>query len=413
MLKSISERAEAFVIDAERKCHDAFDRIDGIELENQIRILRAFSNSNVSYRHFTPSTGYGYGDIARDTLDILFADAFQAESALVRPSIVNGTHAIYLAVSGIARPGDTIFSITGKPYDTLETAFGLQGASDQSLKKFGIGYHQIELTEQGTIDEEMIERELQPSDRIFYIQRSRGYSWRNSLGRNELEDVFSLIRYLKKDAVIIVDNCYCEFCDYDEPTGYGADIIAGSLIKNPGGGLVPTGGYIAGKSEYVNEIAQRLTVPGLGGEVGSYSGDYRPYYQGLFMAPHTVNQSLKTAILFSCVLQRLGFEILPKVDDFRNDVVQSVKLRTPENLEKFCRIIQAVSPVDSNVTPEAWDMPGYSDPVIMAAGTFVQGATSEISADGPMRDPYIAYLQGSLTYTHGKIAAMYVCDALM
>ena len=405
----IIERVEK----AEKELAPVFEKLDEILTFNQYKVLHHFQKARINDQHFAWNTGYGYDDIGRDTLDLLFADCMQAEAALVRPTIVNGTHALFLALSGLLYPNDILLSITGKPYDTLEKAIGISGNEDGALNKFGIRYKQIDLLEDGSIDTDAIERTLNAQVKMVYVQRSRGYGWRNSLGQKDLEDVFSLIHYLSPKCIIMVDNCYCEFCEENEPTYYGADVMAGSLIKNPGGGLAPTGGYIAGKRELINCIAQRLTVPGIGAEVGSYAGDYRMFYQGLFMAPHTVAECLKTAVLFAKAFEILDFETLPSSESFRADIVQSVKLGDPEKLRVFCRCIQEISPVDSNVTPEEWEMPGYDDKVIMAAGTFVQGATSELSADGPMKQPYIAYLQGGLTYAHGKIAAMYVCDSLM
>lgn len=406
----VSDLAKENIWRAERTCSEAFARINSIETVTQARVLEAFQNAGVAARHFNPSTGYGYDDISRDTLDIVFSYALQSESALVRPQFVNGTHAIYTAIAGLTKPGDKILSVTGKPYDTLEEAIGIRGNAAHSLKAYGIRYDQIDLTDSNEIDQQAIEAKMTDDVRIVYFQRSRGYSWRRSLGQRDLEEVFSLVHYLNPNAIVFVDNCYCEFCEINEPTAYGADVMAGSLIKNPGGGLAPTGGYVAGKSAYVSEIADRLTVPGLGAEVGSYAGDYRMFYQGIFMAPHIVAECLKTAVLFSAVFKRLGFDTLPDRDEHRSDTVQSVRFNSAEELIAFCRCIQKASPVDSNVVPEAWDMPGYDAPVIMAAGTFIQGATSELSADGPVIEPYTAYMQGSLTYAHGRIAAMIVYD---
>lgn len=409
----ISDRAKELVWNAEHRCSDAFARIDSIEAVTMQRVLSAFQAASVASRHFTPTTGYGYEDIGRDTLDVVFADALQADSALVRPQFVNGTHSLFTMLAGITEPGDVILSATGKPYDTLEEAIGIRGNAPHSLKRQGVHFRQIELQDGGEIDLDALESCLDGSVKVVYFQRSRGYAWRQSLGQHQLEEAFSFIHQRLPGVIIAVDNCYCEFCEINEPTAYGADIMAGSLIKNPGGGLAPTGGYVAGKSALVERVAQRLTVPGLGAEVGSYAGDYRVFYQGLFMAPHTVAQCLKSVVLFAACLERLGFETLPAYNDPRSDIVESIRFGSPEKLIQFCKGIQKAAPVDSNLVPEPWDMPGYADPVIMAEGSFVQGATTELSVDGPMRAPYIGYLQGSLTYAHGRIAAMLAVDALL
>ena len=409
----ISEQAREFVWNAEHQLGGVFQRIDSVESVTQMRVLDAFQNHGVAARHFAPTTGYGYDDIGRDTLDLVFADALQAEAALVRPQFVNGTHAIFTALAGLTEPGDAILSITGSPYDTLEEAIGIRGDAPQSLSRFGVTFEQIPLLEDGKIDLPAVLRRLQKqSYRIIYVQRSRGYGWRPSIDPRELEDVFAEIQKAAPHAVIVVDNCYGEFTTAIEPTAVGAHVIAGSLIKNPGGGLAPTGGYVAGKSECIERIAQRFTLPGMGREVGSYAGDYRLFYQGLFLAPHTVAQCLKSAALFACVFERLGYETLPASTDVRSDIVQSVRFQSAQELIAFCQCIQAAAPIDSFAVPQPWDMPGYAHQVIMAAGAFVQGATTELSADAPICEPYTAYLQGALTYAHGRIAAMLAYDAL-
>ena len=409
----ISEQAREFVWNAEHQLDGVFQRIDSVESVTQMRVLEAFQNHGVAARHFAPTTGYGYDDIGRDTLDLVFADALQAEAALVRPQFVNGTHAIFTALAGLTEPGDAILSITGSPYDTLEEAIGIRGDAPQSLSRFGVTFEQIPLLEDGKIDLPAVLRRLQKqSYRIIYVQRSRGYGWRPSIDPRELEDVFAEIQKEAPHAVIVVDNCYGEFTTAIEPTAVGAHVIAGSLIKNPGGGLAPTGGYVAGKSECIERIAQRFTLPGMGREVGSYAGDYRLFYQGLFLAPHTVAQCLKSAALFACVFERLGYDTLPASTDVRSDIIQSVRFQSAQELIAFCQCIQAAAPIDSFAVPQPWDMPGYAHQVIMAAGAFVQGATTELSADAPICEPYTAYLQGALTYAHGRIAAMLAYDAL-
>lgn len=411
----ITDRARELIWEAERGLSDVFRRIDAVEAVVQMRVLEAFQRHRVAGRHFAPSTGYGYDDIGRDTLDLLFADAFEAEAALVRPQIVNGTHAIYLALSGVVEPGDHILSITGRPYDTLEQAIGIRGDAPHSLKTIGVSFDHVDLQTDGELDMPSIRKAIRVgrTPRVLFVQRSRGYSWRPSLHPRRMQEAFSALRDVAPGAVIVVDNCYGEFTCPQEPTSVGADVAAGSLIKNPGGGLAPTGGYIVGRAELIERVAQRLTLPGMGREVGSYAGDYRPFYQGLFMAPHTVAQCMKSAALFARALELLGLETLPGSAAERSDIIQSVRFADADALVRFCQSIQRAAPVDSFVDPQPWDMPGYAHQVVMAAGTFVQGATTELSADGPICPPYTAYLQGSLTYAHGRIAAMLAVDALL
>ncbi len=390
-----------------------FRRIDAIEMVNQQRVLEAFWQERVSARHFTPTTGYGYDDIGRDTLDRVFAHALMAQKALVRPQFVNGTHAIFTALAGLVEPGDTILSITGEPYDTLLEAIGVRGDAPNSLKRMGMQFRSIELTQTGQFDLGTLRQINDPSIKIVYAQRSRGYAWREAIPMSHMKEAFDLAKICFPDAIILVDNCYGEFVEATEPTAQGADIIAGSLIKNPGGGLAPTGGYIAGGEGYIDRIAQRLTVPGMGAEVGSYAGDYRLFYQGLFLAPHVTAQCVKSAVLFARVFEELNLITMPMYDSYRSDIIQAVQFPDADSLVAFCRSIQKAAPVDSFVSPEPWDMPGYEDQVVMAAGAFVQGATTELSADGPIRAPYTAYLQGALTYAHARIACMLACDELI
>lgn len=408
----ISDRARELVWSAESALTGVFQRTDAIEMANQQRVLEAFWAERVSARHFAPTTGYGYDDIGRDTLDRVFARALSAEAALVRPQFANGTHAIYTALASLVEPGDRILSITGQPYDTLQTAIGLSGDASNSLKKMGVRFDAIELLPDGGIDLEAIRSADASFVKVVFVQRSRGYAWREALSMNKLSEAFVLCKELFPNAVILVDSCYGEFVEALEPTACGADLIAGSLIKNPGGGLAPTGGYIAGKKALVERAAERLTVPGMGGEVGSYAGDYRLFYQGLFLAPHVTAQCVKSAALFARVFEALGLSTMPASDSVRSDIIQAVRFEDADSLVRFCGAIQSAAPVDSFVSPEPWDMPGYDDPVVMAAGAFVQGATTELSADGPIRSPYTAYLQGALTYAHARIAAMLACDAL-
>ncbi len=414
-MMTIRNQARELVWAAERALNAAFARVDAIEAVTQQRVLDAFQAARVSSRHFAPTTGYGYDDIGRDTLDTVFAQALCAEAACVRPQLVNGTHALYLSLAGLTKPGDTVLSITGKPYDTLEEAVGLRGDAPHSLKGCGVGFRVVPLLSDGSIDIEAAKNALasDASIRVLYAQRSRGYSWRNALSVSQLENAFLALRHTRSDLVTLTDNCYGEFVEASEPVAHGADVIAGSLIKNPGGGLAPTGGYFAGKKELVARIAQRMTVPGMGGEVGSYAASYRPFYQGLFMAPHTVAQCLKGAALFAKLFELLGMETLPESGAVRSDIIQAIRFADEKTLVRFCQSIQRAAPVDAFAVPEPWDMPGYAHQVIMAAGTFVQGATSELSADAPIVAPYTAYLQGALSYAHARIAAMLACDAML
>ena len=405
---------EELIQKAEASCGDLFAAADKVALACTERVLNAFAAHRISARHFAPTEGYGYDDVGRDALDAVFADALCAEDALVRPQIANGTHAIFLAISGITEPGDTILSLTGKPYDTLESAVGLTGSIPNALSRFDIRFDSIPLTENG-IDYAGAKARLtsDSSVRIVYLQRSRGYAWRNALSIAEIKRGIEFIKSIRSDVIVFVDNCYGEFTETTEPTAVGADLIAGSLIKNCGGGIAPTGGYIAGRKQLIEAVAFRQTVPGCGKEIGSYAASYRPFFQGLFLAPHTVSQCMKCAILFSSLFESMGYETLPRVTDHRSDIIQSVRFDTKEQMIAFMQAVQNAAPIDSFVVPEPWEMPGYSDPVIMAAGTFVQGATTELSADGPIRAPYTAYMQGALTYEHAVIAAKKVLNSLI
>ena len=402
---------------AEKRLSPAFTLLEEIALINEKRVLDAFRAEPVSPRHFASTEGYGYDDLGRDALDRVFARALQTEDALVRPQIANGTHAIFLALSGLLEPGDVLFSATGTPYDTLETAVGLSGSEPNALSRFGIGFQMALMRETGEdpFDLNAILQGIQghPEVKMLYVQRSRGYAWREAISTEKMAPLFERVKTIRPDIIIAVDNCYGEFTEAREPSAVGADVMMGSLIKNCGGGIVPTGGYIAGRRDLIERISYRLTVPGSGREVGSYAASYRPFYEGLFLAPHTVLQCLKTAMLFGEVFGQLGFEVMPVGDKLRADIVQSIRFHEPKELIAFCKAVQHASPVDSDVTPEPWDMPGYADPVIMAAGTFVQGATTELSADGPIRPPYAAYMQGSLTYEHGKLALMEVVQTVL
>lgn len=383
-----------------------FAEIDEVSMKCTERVMEAFQEFKVSDSCFAGTTGYGYDDLGRETLDKVWARVFGAESALVRIGFVNGTHAIASAIFAALRPGDTLMSTMGAPYDTLRTAIGISGDAFGSLRFYGVGYHQVN-TLDGAPDMASIRRAaegLQPAAAL--IQRSRGYDARRALTVDEIGEIVRTIKSVSPDTACIVDNCYGEFTDVLEPTMVGADLIAGSLIKNPGGGLAPTGGYIAGREDLVSNAANRLTVPGIGGECGSTLGNNRALFQGLFMAPHTTAQALKTAALCAAMLEELGFKTEPGAMEKRSDIIQTITLETPENLKRFCKGIQSGSPVDSYVTPEPWAMPGYEDEVIMAAGAFIQGSSIELSCDGPMREPYFAFLQGGLTYESGKLGIM-------
>ena len=409
----VGEKSIAFVLDTEASLAPVFARIEAIEAETSARVLAAFQKEGVAQRHFAPTSGYGYDDIGRDTLDRVFAHSLQCQDALVRPHFTSGTHAIFTALSGLLEPGDTLLSITGKPYDTLEAAIGISGDEPGSLKRQGIRYWQVDLKEDAIDLPRVLEALDDPSVAVVYVQRSRGYAWRNALLPQEMAPIFQAIRQKKSTPIIVVDNCYGEFTQPNEPSAYGADVLIGSLIKNPGGGIAPTGGYIAGTSAAIARIEGRLTVPGMGREVGSYDASYRPFYQGLFLAPHTVAQSLKSAVLFAGVFERAGLVSMPESDAPRSDIVQALRFKDARGLIAFCKSIQQAAPIDSFVTPEPWDMPGYQSQVIMAAGAFVQGSSIELSADGPITAPYTAYVQGGLTYAHGRMGAMFAVDALV
>ena len=396
---------------AERACEGAFKRIDAIELYNTQRVLEIFQRHQVAARHFNPTTGYGYGDIGRDTLETVYADVFGTEAAIVRPQITSGTHALSLCLFGLLLPGDELLCVTGKPYDTLDGVIGISKKNAGSLREMGVRYAQVEMTDQG-LDLQAVEEALTPQTKVVYVQRSRGYALRPTLMPGDFAPLKELLKKKKPEAYLAVDNCYGEFTRTEEPTHCGADVCVGSLIKNPGGGLAPTGGYIAGSKRAVDRIASRLTTPSVGLEIGSYAASYQPFYQGLFIAPHTVAQALKTAALAAALFENLGMRTVPGHDETRGDIVQALELQTPERIIAFCQGIQAASPVDSMAAPEPWDMPGYQEQVIMAAGTFVSGASIELSADAPLREPYVAYLQGGLSYSHGKIALIKTLETM-
>lgn len=398
---------------AEEEIRPQFERVDRIAMLNTRKVMTAFQDNKVSDSCFAGTTGYGYDDLGREVLDKVYAQVFCTEAALVRIGFVNGTHALSAALFGILKPGDTLLSVTGLPYDTLRNAIGIEGDCHGSLKFYGINYKQVDLKD-GEADLEAIKAAL--SDRSIaavLIQRSRGYENRKALSAEEIGKICSAVKSVAPNVTVMVDNCYGEFTGEHEPTEYGVDIMAGSLIKNPGGGLAPTGGYIVGRKDLVENAAMRLTTPGIGGECGASLGNNRLLFQGFFMAPHIVAQAIKTVTFCSAMMKKIGFESSPAPDEARNDIIQMVTLKNGENMKKFCRGVQAGAPVDSYVTPEPWQMPGYNVPVIMAAGAFVQGSSIELSADGPMREPYTLYVQGGITYESGKLGIMMAVNEML
>jgi cystathionine beta-lyase family protein involved in aluminum resistance len=400
------------VNEAEQRLQPVYLRIAERVEYNQKRVLQAFQDANVQEHHFHESTGYGYDDSGRDALEAVYARVFHTEAAIVRPHITSGTHAIAACLFGILRPGDKLLYITGKPYDTLEDVIGSHGGGNGSLADFNIGYEHVPLKHNAP-DWERIASHLDDKTKCVAIQRSRGYSRRPSFTVQEIADMVQFVKGIKRDVVVFVDNCYGEFVETAEPTEHGVDIMAGSLIKNPGGGFAKSGGYIVGKESLLEQVGGRLTAPGVSTEGGAMYGYTRDYFQGFFVAPHVVGEALKGAVLAASVLEELGFRTSPKWNEDRTDVIQQIDFESPELLIAFCQGIQAASPVDSRVLPEPGPMPGYEVPVIMAAGTFVQGASIELSADGPLRPPYTGFMQGGLTYSHVKIALISALDRMM
>ena len=399
----MDEKIIKLVNDSEKELDKEFKKIDEICEYNSLKVLNAFWNNKLSEAHFSQTTGYGYDDIGRDVIEKIYAEIFGAEDALVRSQFISGSHALTVALFAYLRPGDTMLSISGLPYDTLHEVIGIV-PNDSSLKSFGVNYEQIDLINDD-FDYEKIEERLNKSKiKLIEIQRSKGYSTRKSISNSKIKKVVDLIRNYDKDVIIMVDNCYCEFVDKVSPIEMGADIIVGSLIKNLGGGIAPNGAYIVGKKRLVDLAGERLTLPGEGREVGPTLGINKQILEGLFFSPSVVASALKTAVLASKVLEELGYKVEPRYNDERADIVQNIEFGNEEDLVKYCQGIQMASPVDSFAIPMPWDMPGYEDKVIMAAGTFTQGSSIELSCDGPIRKPYIAYMQGSLTYEYGKIA---------
>lgn len=401
----ISNEVLSYVDSIAESLNKRFEDIDRVAEYNQMKILKAMQESRVQEACMNQTTGYGYGDMGRDTLEEVYASIFHTEDALVRPQITCGTHALALALMSNLRPGDQLLSPVGKPYDTLEEVIGIR-PSKGSLAEYGISYSQVDLLPGGEFDYEGIKKAINDKTKLVTIQRSKGYQTRPTLSVERIGELIQYIKSIKSDIICMVDNCYGEFVETIEPSDVGADMVVGSLIKNPGGGLAPIGGYIVGKKECIENAAYRLTSPGLGKEVGASLGVMTQFYQGLFLAPTVVASALKTAILAANVFEKKGFSVLPNGTEPRYDIIQAVTFGSPEGLIAFCKGIQAASPVDSYVTPEPWDMPGYDAPVIMAAGAFVSGSSIELSADGPLKDPYTAFFQGGLTWPHGRLGIM-------
>ncbi len=405
---------EELIKDSEEKLVAHFKKADEISEYNQEKVLKAFNRRGIALRHFNSTTGYGYGDDGRFALGEVYADAFGGESGIVSPAILSGTHALTVALFGVLRTGDSVLCVSGMPYDTLRGV--IYGDGNGSLKDFGISFDCVDLDKEGKFDKKEIEKEynrLQKTLKMIYIQRSRGYELRDAFTVQEIQEICNFVRELGFTGCIFVDNCYGEFVEKQEPCEVGADVIVGSLIKNAGGGLAPTGGYIVGKEEYIEKIGKRLTAPSIGNEVGSYAYGYRLFYQGLFLAPHTVNQAMKGSFLIGKCMETLGYENFPKLDKTPSDITRAIRFDTAEKLCAFIQSVQEASPVDSFVTLEPWDMPGYDSKVIMAAGCFVEGASIELSADAPVKEPYTAYFQGGLTYEHCKYALKKMLEKLM
>ncbi|MFD1735905.1 aminotransferase class I/II-fold pyridoxal phosphate-dependent enzyme [Bacillus salitolerans] len=401
------------VSEIEQQIKPIQERIDQLAEKNQFRILQSYQHFQVSDSHFIPSTGYGYDDRGRDTLESIYAEVFGGEAGLVRPQIISGTHAISIALFGVLRPGDELLYITGKPYDTLEEIVGLRGNGVGSLKDFQIGYKTVNLKESGLIDYDAVRNKIKPNTKMIGIQRSKGYATRPSFTISEIKEMIEFVKSINKDIIVFVDNCYGEFVEEFEPCHVGADLMAGSLIKNPGGGLAKTGGYIVGKQSLVEACSYRMTSPGIGAEAGASLYSLLEMYQGFFLAPHVVSQALKGAVFTSAFLEKLGFNTSPRWDSKRTDLIQSVQFDDREKMIAFCQAIQYASPINSHVTPYPSYMPGYQDDVIMAAGTFIQGASIELSADGPLRSPFVAFVQGGLTYSHVKTAILSAVNSLL
>ncbi|MDO4278605.1 aminotransferase class I/II-fold pyridoxal phosphate-dependent enzyme [Lachnoclostridium edouardi] len=408
----ISQEALDFGLKIEASLKERFQAIDQIAEYNQMKVLKAMQDNRVSDIHFAATTGYGYNDLGRDVLEQVYASAFHGESALVRPQLISGTHALHIALSGNLRPGDELLSPVGKPYDTLEEVIGIRDSAG-SLKEYGITYRQVDLLEDGSFDFDGIQKAINEKTKLVTIQRSKGYATRPTLSVEKIGQLIAFVKKIKPDVICMVDNCYGEFVEKIEPTDVGADMIVGSLIKNPGGGLAPIGGYIVGRKDCIDNASYRLSAPGLGKEVGASLGLNQQLFQGFFLSPTVVAGALKSAIFAANIYEQLGFSVVPNGTESRHDIIQAVTFGTPEGVIAFCQGIQAAAPVDSFVSPEPWDMPGYDAPVIMAAGAFVQGSSIELSADGPIKPPYAVYFQGGLTWYHGKLGVLMSLQKLL
>ena len=408
---NIDPKILSYINEAEKQLEEQFKTLDDVTEFNQYKVLGALQKNRVSDKHFSWNTGYGYNDAGRETTEQVFADLFKTEDAIVRPIIVNGTHALSLTLTGILRPGDEIIYCTGKPYDTLEQVIGIKGkAGDGSLKDFGVVYKQVELKPDGTIDLEALGKTITEKTKMVCMQRATGYGWRKSMSVDEMGECCSFVKSINPDIIMMADNCYGEFLDVKEPTEVGVDVMAGSLIKNPGAGIAPTGAYFAGSKRAVELVSYRLTCPGIGGEIGSYLAGYMPYFQGIFFAPGVVRNALAGAAMTAAAMKKFEYRVFPEFDAVRPDITQAICFNTEEELLAFVRAVQKASPVDSNVVPYPWEMPGYQHDVIMAAGTFIQGASIELSADAPIKCPYITYMQGGLTLENTKLALMTAID---
>ena len=408
----IDEKLENIAQKVESQIKHKIKEIDDICMYNSIKVLKAFQDNNISDMHFNSTTGYGYGDIGRDTIEKVFAQVLGAKDSIVRSQFISGTHALTVTLFALLRPNDTMLTITGEPYDTLHPVIGIE-ENESSLKSFCINYEQIDLLG-NEFDKQKIEERVKEKDiKLIHIQRSKGYSARKSITLKKLEEIIKIIRNVNNEVIIMIDNCYCEFVNKQEPLSIGADIIVGSLIKNLGGGLAPNGAYVAGKEELINLVAQRLTAPGQGKEVGPTLGINKSILQGLYMAPSVVASSLKTAVFASKILEELGFKVSPRFDEERADIVQTIEFGDANKVIKYCQGIQKGSAIDSSSIPEPWDMPGYTDKVIMASGSFTQGSSIELSCDAPIRPPYIAFMQGGLTYEYGKLGVLKAIQNIM
>ena len=408
----IDEKLENLAQKVESQIENKIKEIDDICMYNSIKVLKAFQDNNISDMHFNSTTGYGYGDIGRDTIEKVFAQVLGAKDSIVRSQFISGTHALTVTLFALLRPNDTMLTITGEPYDTLHPVIGIE-ENESSLKSFGINYEQIDLLG-NEFDKQKIEERVKEKDiKLIHIQRSKGYSARKSITLKKLEEIIKIIRNVNNEVIIMIDNCYCEFVNKQEPLSIGADIIVGSLIKNLGGGLAPNGAYVAGKEELINLVAQRLTAPGQGKEVGPTLGINKSILQGLYMAPSVVASSLKTSVFASKMLEELGFKVSPRFDEERADIVQTIEFGDADKVIKYCQGIQKGSAIDSSSIPEPWDMPGYTDKVIMASGSFTQGSSIELSCDAPIRPPYIAFMQGGLTYEYGKLGVLKAIQNIM